>query len=211
VPRQSRGPNTYSEMLDVAARVFDRKGYHEATMQDIADAAKLTKGGLYHHLSSKEETLFAINERYLRSGLTEIKLITSKPVPPEERLRELLVAIAAQHDRANPDLRVSLLHFDAVRQPYRKRLIGLRNEYESVVKALLSECISAGVLVDTDVDLLVKFAFGSLNWMCIWYRPRGRYTAREVGEAFADYMLTGLLSDRSRAVTDAGALDEAVG
>ena len=58
----------YTRVLDVAARVFEEKGYHAATMQDIADEADLTKGGLYHYLTGKAETLFAINERYLLAG-----------------------------------------------------------------------------------------------------------------------------------------------
>jgi len=40
--------------------VFRTKGYHAATMQDIADAVGILKGSLYHHFESKEEVLYLI-------------------------------------------------------------------------------------------------------------------------------------------------------
>ncbi len=46
-----------------AVRMFRQKGYHAASMQNIADAVGLQKGSLYHYISSKEELLFKIFER----------------------------------------------------------------------------------------------------------------------------------------------------
>lgn len=194
VARNRQRPASYAEVLDVAARIFSEKGYHQATMQDIAEAARLTKGGLYHHLSSKEATLFAINERYLLSGLAEVRLLAGADgVPVEQRLRNLVVAIAAQHDRYNQDLRIALLEFDSVGPTYRKRLIRLRDEYQGVIRDLIEDGIKQGAVVDDDPDLLVKFIFGALNWMSLWYRPEGRYTAAQIGETFARLILSAVL------------------
>lgn len=186
------GPRTYSEILDVAARVFDERGYHETTVQDIADAINLTKGGLYHHLSGKEETLYAINERYLRAGLKEVEEIASSTSSDVElRLRNLIVAIAGQHDTYEADLRVALLEFDSVSPEHRGELIKLRDRYESTVEAVIREGMEAGVFDGgADPDLLTKFLFGALNWMCLWYRPGGAYTARQIGETYADLILS---------------------
>ena len=199
--RNRKGPSTYSDILDVAARVFDTKGYHEATVQDIADAANLTKGGLYHHLSSKEATLFAINERYLLVGLDEIQAIAgdeSKPI--ETRLHDLVVAIAAQHDTYDPDLRVSLRQFDSVGTEYREKLIALRDRYEAIIESLLRDAVREGIVVDMDVHVMSKYFFGALNWMCMWYRPGGAYTARQIGEMFAELILSSLLARREQPV-----------
>jgi AcrR family transcriptional regulator len=175
----------YTRVLDVAARVFDEKGYHAATMQDIADEADLTKGGLYHYLTGKAETLFAINERYLRAGLAEIQEIADdETLGPLEKVGRLATTIAAQHDTFNPDLRVALREFFAEGADTQTRLIALRDEYESIVKSVIAEGVAAGEIIDADPNLLVKFFFGPMNWMSIWYRA-GRYSAKEIGEVFS--------------------------
>ena len=46
------------EILRTAARLFQQQGYDATSMNDVAAALKLSKGGLYHHFQSKEEILF---------------------------------------------------------------------------------------------------------------------------------------------------------
>ncbi len=46
------------EILRTAARLFQQQGYDATSMNDVAAALKLSKGGLYHHFQSKDEILF---------------------------------------------------------------------------------------------------------------------------------------------------------
>jgi len=48
------------EILRTAARLFQQQGYDATSMNDVAAALKLSKGGLYHHFQSKDEILFHI-------------------------------------------------------------------------------------------------------------------------------------------------------
>ncbi|MGD0136966.1 MAG: helix-turn-helix domain-containing protein, partial [Bryobacteraceae bacterium] len=48
------------EILRTAARLFQQRGYDATSMNDVAGALKLSKGGLYHHFQSKDEILFEI-------------------------------------------------------------------------------------------------------------------------------------------------------
>ena len=57
--RQDR-PTRRAQILETAARIFCEKGFDKASMEDVADAVGLTKAGLYHHIGSKDELLFAI-------------------------------------------------------------------------------------------------------------------------------------------------------
>ena len=45
----------------VAAKLFNEEGYLETSMEDISAAAKLSKGGIYHYFSSKNEILYFIS------------------------------------------------------------------------------------------------------------------------------------------------------
>ena len=51
---------TREEILEAAAQIFSQKGYHAASMQDIASLVNLQKASLYHHVSSKQEILLAL-------------------------------------------------------------------------------------------------------------------------------------------------------
>jgi AcrR family transcriptional regulator len=51
---------TREAIIEAAARVFQTKGYHAASVQDVADAVGILKGSLYHHIESKEELLYLI-------------------------------------------------------------------------------------------------------------------------------------------------------
>jgi AcrR family transcriptional regulator len=184
---------TYSEILDIAAAVFDANGYHQTTMQDISDAAGLTKGGLYHHLESKEATLFAINERYILEGLDQVrKVVEDEHLSLDARLHRVVVTIAAQHDAYHHDLRLTLRELDSISPPFRGQLTDLRDLYQGTVRRLIVDAIAAGLLVDRDPDLMLMFLFGVVNWMCMWYRIDGRYSATEIGGEFADLVLRAL-------------------
>lgn len=187
---------TYNRILDAAARIFEAKGYHGAKMQDIAAAAGLTKGGIYHHLTSKADTLFAINERYLTAGMAEIRRIADNgDLSCLNKIDGLALAIAAQHDDYGSDLRVALRESFSPSVQEHKRLVALRDEYESVVKQVFIDGVESGELIKMDPQLMVKFFFGSLNWMSIWYHP-GPYSAREVGEAFSELLTRAMAADR---------------
>ena len=75
------------EILRTAARLFQQRGYDATSMNDVAAALKLSKGGLYHHFQSKDEILFEIMNHAME--ITQQRVID--PVrgiaDPEERLR----------------------------------------------------------------------------------------------------------------------------
>ena len=122
----------------------------------------------------------------------EVKEIAaSEDLSSLDKLRALAVAIAAQHDTFNPDLRVALREFFSAGADTQARLIALRDEYETIITQVIAEGVAAGEVRSGDPDLLVKFFFGPLNWMSIWYRP-GRYSAAEIGDQFADLIVRSL-------------------
>lgn len=47
--------NTKTELLHEASKIFLKKGFHGLTLQDLADALKIRKASLFHHVSSKKQ------------------------------------------------------------------------------------------------------------------------------------------------------------
>lgn len=73
-------------ILDAAGRCFARQGFHQATIQDICDAAGLSKGGLYTYFRSKDEILAALVEQSLADALRWATAAAGQDGSPLERL-----------------------------------------------------------------------------------------------------------------------------
>lgn len=71
--REAHADDTRRALLAAARRVFARRGYREASLDDIAERARLTKGALYHHFPSKAalfEAVYVELESELAVGVT---------------------------------------------------------------------------------------------------------------------------------------------
>ena len=56
------GSDRRTEILKSAAAAFRRRGYHGASVDEIASALAMTKGNLYYYFKNKEEIIFACHE-----------------------------------------------------------------------------------------------------------------------------------------------------
>lgn len=86
-------------ILQAAERVFVRKGYSLATVDDIADEAQFSKATLYRYFKSKSDIFFEIIYSSFEESHREIKKIQSKSLSAEEKLRELIGYIISYYHR----------------------------------------------------------------------------------------------------------------
>ena len=73
--RKERQEQTREQVIEAAARVFARRGYHRATVEEIASEAGFTIGALYSNFSGKEELFMAIADRQTEARVAEIEAI----------------------------------------------------------------------------------------------------------------------------------------
>ena len=66
----SRNMENYA-LLEAAARVYARRGFESATLDEVAEEAGFTKGAVYDHFGSKEKLLFALLDEYLSVQIAE--------------------------------------------------------------------------------------------------------------------------------------------
>ena len=80
----------YGGILDAACEVFARRGYHVATIREIARAARLSLAGLYHYVGGKDELLFLVLDRALGTMLRNLDEALAQARTPETRLLALI-------------------------------------------------------------------------------------------------------------------------
>src|SRR2546427_4763282 len=141
-PRMARetAVDSRQEILRTAARLFQQQGYDATSMNDVAAALKLSKGGLYHHFQSKDEILFDLMDHAM--DITQERVIN--PVrdiaDPEERLRMLIrlhiEVVLSVRDR---EITVMLHENHPLSPSLRRRINTRKKDYVHFVENLIAD------------------------------------------------------------------------
>lgn len=184
---------TRDDILDAAAQVFRQKGFHGASMADIAQSVDLKKASLYHHVSSKQEILLALLDRALELLFEQIDAIAKQPMPADKKLH-LMVQVYLRLLAENSDLSTVLLFEHRSLEPAQhKRHIPNRDRFESLWRDVLDDGVRSGLFNCSDTGLAVRALMGILNWTLTWYRPDGLLTIEQVAEHYTELLLYGLM------------------
>ena len=180
-----------AEILKSAAAAFRRRGYHGASLEEIADALRMTKGSLYYYFKNKEEILFFCHDWSLDLLLGLLQDAELQDAPPDARLRRLIVAFVHM---ILDELHGTALTLDpqALSPPLQRRVIAKRDAFDSGLRLLLQEGMHAGVFGPGDPKLLSFAILGAVNWITRWFDPKGPATSQEIADRFADYLVNGL-------------------
>ena len=190
------------EILKCAAAAFRRRGYHGASVDEIATALEMTKGNLYYYFRNKEDILYACHDYSLTIILGIMDEIRAEPIPADEKLRKLIVAfvhliIDELHGTA------LTLDLQALSPRLLKKVIARRDEFDRGLRAIIQEGVAQDLFAPTDPKLVAFVIMGAVNWIPKWYAPEGTKTSEEIGRAFADYLLAGLRFPEQRLRTPA--------
>ncbi len=183
---------TRDDILEAAAQVFRQKGFHGASMADIAEAVNLQKASLYHHVSSKQEILFEILDRALELLLERIAPIAHLAVPADERLcrmiREYLQILAENTDLSA----VLLFEHRSLEGRQHARHVPNRDKFEALWRDVLADGVRSKQFACDDIPLTVRAILGILNWTITWYRPNGPLTVQQITDNYSNLLLNGL-------------------
>lgn len=179
-------------ILEVAMKVFRERGYHAASMQEIADAVGMQKGSLYYYISGKQELLFMILERAIDTITAKIEEICRSPLTPGEKLRQAIISHVEVISQRLDMLTILLRERHALTASQQEAIDAKRVNYERLFQKILAEGTRAGEFRPLDAKMVSFGILGMCNWLYQWYSPEGRLSARQIGEIFADLVFDGV-------------------
>lgn len=180
------------EIFSAALHLFQEKGYHGTSMQDLADAMGMQKASLYYYIRSKEELLVRVCERGTGAFTQELSEIVALNLGAGEKLRRAiechLVALCEQLE-----LFTVFLHEQKfLGEAYKKQLRGEGKRHAELLAVILEGGIATGEFRKVNVTVTTLAILGMCNWLYEWYSPSGTLQPREIAQMYAELVLRGL-------------------
>jgi len=178
-------------ILRHAARLFARSGYVGTSMNQVAEAAGLSKASLYHYYRDKYAMLVEIAEGHVRTLETLVCEVQAEGLPPAEAVRRLVERIIGEYADAQDAHRVLTEDVRFLDADDRERILGV----ERRVVAGFAQAIGAWQPQQADAGLtkpLTMLLFGMINWLFTWHRPDGGLTHDQLAPIVADLFFAGV-------------------
>jgi AcrR family transcriptional regulator len=179
-------------VIRAAAHAFNRKGYHNTSLDDIAAALEVTKPTVYYYVQNKEQLLFecfVTGVEALRASFHEVK---QQKVTGRERLVGVLrrygEAVASEFGWCM--VRAEEQDLSPAMSSHIK---ALKSEIDQDIRRLIRDGIQDGSIHPCDPKMTAFALAGALNWIAHWYRENKSMTGAQIATAFVTIFENGLL------------------
>jgi AcrR family transcriptional regulator len=194
--RQGQGTHTIESLTRISIDVFMKRGYEATSVEQIAQAAGITKSAIYYHVASKEELLSrAISSavRKLFEILAEPGSEAGTPLARLEYIFRRLVEVEFEYLKE-----IALLLRVRGTTKTERWALQKRREFDRLVQGLIEQAQAAGE-IRNDIDALVidRLVFGMLTWIPEWYHAGHNVPRTALVEAAIALILEGIRRPRS--------------
>ena len=196
--QNASAPDRLDKIYRAAAQLICEKGYEATSMNDIAEAAGLTKSGLYHHIPGKGDLLFRIMSFGMDSLEEQVILPARAVTNAEERLQTVIIRhvqliTSRSTPQGNNPVTIVVEEVTGLTSPQRRKINQRKRVYIDLIRDTLKELQDDGKLWDVDVTTATFSLLGMILWLSRWYNPGGHLTPEQVAEQISGIALRGLL------------------
>ncbi len=161
------------EIFHQVVKVFVKKGFHETSMQEIAQAAGLGKSTLYDYFKTKDEILIYFFEDQLNNMTEEAQKIALQNLSADKRLRQIMEKYL-ESLLANKNLFLKLMQeSQRLKLESQKQVQEKRYAYQDLVRALIDEGIREGVFRSVNSLLAARLLISGISSVIYGSRPTG--------------------------------------
>ena len=181
-------------ILDCAAKLFATKGFARTSINEIADAAGLSKAGIYHYFDSKSEILRAMLTEHLEAVNEIVDTALNTSDPPQSKFVTFTRLLIESYTRAATRNRHTVLMGDFGSLPAKDREFIITTE-RRIVRAVEKLLQRVQPQLEKHQDFsrpLTMLYFGMINWTDNWYSEKGRLAPTELAALAAKLFLNGL-------------------
>ena len=194
MPESTQSQTRRDELLRIAGELFATKGYRNTTVRDIADAAGILSGSLYHHFDSKEAMVDELLRTFQAELFGRYEEILGSDEDARTKLERAVRVSFDAIDQHHSEVAIFQNEADHLGRSERFAYLADRGvESRDVWLTLLHEGVESGALrPDLDVPLVYRFIRDTV-WVAVkWYRPGGDLTPDQVAHQYLSILLEGI-------------------
>jgi AcrR family transcriptional regulator len=185
---------TKRKMLNKARTLFWSKGYNATSVRDIAKAYGCKPANIYNFFSKKEDILFEVLLEEMEQIIDPIKVLEDDEIShPEAQLRMLIEShlMVTLSYRRSAKLLFDV-ELDNLTVAKRKKIVGMRDEYDRIIRKIIGRGLNAGCFVDVDPKLAGFMIASMITRTRIWYHPQKGVTVSQLTDFIFRFALNGL-------------------
>lgn len=182
------------EIYEKALELFIAEGYDNTPLSKIAETLNLTKAGLYHYFSSKEELLFAVHCYTEQKRFRPILDIAEKIEDPEERIKFFLRNYVVKVLTVDPSIRVAIHEIKKLNPPHQRKISDSWKRALNLIRDALTELESDGRIKKINKTFAAFAALGMCSWTFYWFDYERSASAEELADTYIEIFLRGIFN-----------------
>ncbi len=171
---QARAQNRQRRILDAALQVFSRKGYRDASVDDIAGVSATSKGGVYFHFPNKEAIFLALLNRTTTRLLEKMESALAAHEDPVARADAALLTVIRTFGKHRALARLFMVEALGAGREFHRRMAEIHGEFAAIIQRHLDEAVRAGTIPAIDTEVAARAWFGALNEVITAWALSGR-------------------------------------
>jgi TetR/AcrR family transcriptional regulator, cholesterol catabolism regulator len=197
-PRDNGGKRRTAEIIDAAAQIFARRGYHGASTQDIADVLGVRQASLYYYFPSKEVALEMVCARGVEGFVENAIRVTEGAGSAQQKLAGLIEAHLEPILERGDYVKVFLNERRYLPTESRRRI----GRHSRAVEKIFEDVLRAGVekgefRADLDPRITALAILAMANAAATWY-DREKATVEKIGKVFTGLVMGGIRKGTAR-------------
>lgn len=181
-----------SAVLRTAVQMFNERGFHQTSLDDVAARLGVSKPTIYHYLGNKDQVLLECVTIGLVQLLTAADSARQVPGTGADRLTSFL----RRYAEVNMDyfgrcvIRTSE---EALAPDSRRQFRALKRKIDEALRELIKEGMADGSVAPGDPRMLGFALAGALNWPARWHDPAGTQSAEALADELVAWLAQGFM------------------
>jgi AcrR family transcriptional regulator len=179
------------EILAAAARLFAERGYRAVTIDDIGSSLDYTKSVVYYYFKSKNEILWQIFVRIYDSYFEGITAIRARNLLPAEAMALIIRKHALNVMEKREWTAIYFREENELTDQQRREIAKKKRQYDAMIEEVYEAGMESGVFRRMPKHIAVSGLLGMCNWLYVWYKEQGAFSAEEIADCCAGLLANG--------------------
>ena len=181
-------------ILQAAAKLFAEKSFDATSINEIAEAAGLSKAGIYHYFESKTEILRSMLTEHLESVTEIVDTALNTSDAPRDKFLTLTRLLIENYTRPSSRNQHIVLVNDIACLPAKDRefVVSAERRIIRATERLLQSLFPRLNEHPEVLQPITMLYFGMINWTDTWFSDKGRLAPKELATLAAELILNGM-------------------